>query len=167
MTQSKNRNHLFIFKALSSDLVPSTSKSRIKKRERERQTDRQRGKKILTAPTACRLLGPSKGFAVHFGHPSWNTVLNMMVGIRLAGGRTNNEPRRAIEAYDFVMKEKMSILPRSQEAVGHSLKSSCFVVSDKNINSEVFFPLYCSERKRYASLTMLQWCSVKFGNSSG
>lgn len=60
-----------------------------------------------------KLLGPSKGFAVHFGHPSWNMVLNMMVGIRLAAGRINNEPRRKVEAYDFIMKEKISILPRS------------------------------------------------------
>lgn len=70
-----------------------------------------------------KLLGPSKGFAVHFGHPSWNMVLNMMVGIRLAGGRINNEPRRPVETYDFFMKEKITILPRSQEAFKQPLKS--------------------------------------------
>lgn len=60
-----------------------------------------------------RLLAPSKGLAVHFGHESWNMMLNMMVGIRLAAGRANNEPKRKIEPYDFIMKEKFSILPRA------------------------------------------------------
>lgn len=70
-----------------------------------------------------RLLGPQKGFAVHFGHPSWNMVLNMMVGIRIAAGRINNEPRRRLEPYDFIMKEKISILPKSANLIETNLSN--------------------------------------------
>lgn len=55
----------------------------------------------------------SKGLAVHFGHENWNTVINIMVGIRLAAGRASSEPQRAVGRYDFVMKEKFSILPNT------------------------------------------------------
>ncbi|OEH73820.1 hypothetical protein cyc_05953 [Cyclospora cayetanensis] len=55
----------------------------------------------------------AKGFVVHFGHQSWNMVINIMVGIRLAGGRAMSEPHRAVEPYDFLMKEKFSVLPKT------------------------------------------------------
>ncbi|CDJ47730.1 phosphatidylinositol-4-phosphate 5-kinase, putative [Eimeria brunetti] len=55
----------------------------------------------------------TKGFVVHFGHESWNMVINIMVGIRLAGARAMSEPPRAVEPYDFLMKEKFSVLPKT------------------------------------------------------
>ncbi|KAL8448178.1 hypothetical protein Emed_003925 [Eimeria media] len=55
----------------------------------------------------------AKGLVVHFGHESWNMVINIMVGIRLAGGRAMSEPHRNVEPYDFVMKEKFSVLPKT------------------------------------------------------
>eukprot|EP00917_Polyrhabdina_sp_WS-2016_P010840 GHVP01023803.1.p1 GENE.GHVP01023803.1~~GHVP01023803.1.p1 ORF type:complete len:497 (-),score=61.49 GHVP01023803.1:2516-4006(-) len=69
--------------------------------------------KVRTRPEA-KLLKNAPGFRVYFGHESWNMVLNMMVGIRLAAARSMAEPSRGIEAYDYVMKEKFSILPRSR-----------------------------------------------------
>ncbi|CDJ59547.1 phosphatidylinositol-4-phosphate 5-kinase, putative [Eimeria maxima] len=36
-----------------------------------------------------------------------------MVGIRLAGARAMSEPHRAVEPYDFLMKEKFSVLPKT------------------------------------------------------
>ncbi|CBZ53314.1 Phosphatidylinositol-4-phosphate 5-kinase family protein, related [Neospora caninum Liverpool] len=62
---------------------------------------------------SSRPTGNTKGLAVHFGHENWDTVINIMVGIRLAAGRASSEPQRAIERYDFVMKEKFSILPNT------------------------------------------------------
>lgn len=59
-----------------------------------------------------RLLGPKKGLAVHFGHENWNMVLSMMIGIRMAVGRSENEMKRELQPVDFIMKEKFSILPR-------------------------------------------------------
>eukprot|EP00928_Gymnodinium_smaydae_P023640 TRINITY_DN19433_c0_g1_i1.p1 TRINITY_DN19433_c0_g1~~TRINITY_DN19433_c0_g1_i1.p1 ORF type:complete len:806 (+),score=184.75 TRINITY_DN19433_c0_g1_i1:62-2479(+) len=59
-----------------------------------------------------RLLGPKKGLAVHFGHENWNMVISMMLGIRLAVGRVQNEIPRDIGPVDFIMKEKFSIAPR-------------------------------------------------------
>lgn len=58
------------------------------------------------------ILGPKKGLAVHFGHENWNMVLNMMVGIRMSIGRANQEMARPVQDYDFLMKEKFSIIPR-------------------------------------------------------
>ena len=58
------------------------------------------------------ILGPRKGLAVHFGHENWNMVLNMMMGVRMAVGRAMQEPSRAVQESDFLMKEKFSILPR-------------------------------------------------------
>ncbi|KAL8271037.1 hypothetical protein Esti_005022 [Eimeria stiedai] len=64
--------------------------------------------------STCRSLGKdAKGLVVHFGHESWNMVINIMVGIRLAGGRAMSEPHRNVEPYDFVMKEKFSVLPKT------------------------------------------------------
>lgn len=60
--------------------------------------------------------GP-RGLVVHFGHEAWNMVLNMMVGIRLAATRASLEPMRNVEAYDFIMKEKFSILPKASNVV--------------------------------------------------
>eukprot|EP01054_Gregarina_sp_Poly1_P011196 Gregarina_sp_Poly_1__11195@NODE_916_length_5724_cov_311_910553_g651_i0_p1_GENE_NODE_916_length_5724_cov_311_910553_g651_i0NODE_916_length_5724_cov_311_910553_g651_i0_p1_ORF_typecomplete_len1136_score166_09PIP5K/PF01504_18/0_00028_NODE_916_length_5724_cov_311_910553_g651_i023165414 len=60
--------------------------------------------------------GP-RGLVVHFGHESWNMVLNMMVGIRLAAARASVEPMRSVEPYDFLMKEKFSILPKASHVV--------------------------------------------------
>ncbi len=59
-----------------------------------------------------RLLGPKKGLAVHFGHESWNMVLNMMVGIRLAVGRASYEINRPVQSIDFDVKDKFSIVPQ-------------------------------------------------------
>lgn len=59
-----------------------------------------------------RLLGPKKGLAVHFGHENWNMVLSMMIGIRMAVGRSGHEMMRELQPVDFIMKEKFSILPR-------------------------------------------------------
>ncbi|QOY40092.1 Phosphatidylinositol-4-phosphate 5-kinase [Cryptosporidium parvum] len=55
----------------------------------------------------------TKGYAVYIGHESWNTVLNMMVGMRLAIGRVYSEPNRDVADYDFIMKEKFFIIPRT------------------------------------------------------
>ncbi|KAJ1615203.1 putative phosphatidylinositol-4-phosphate 5-kinase [Cryptosporidium canis] len=54
----------------------------------------------------------NKGYVVYIGHESWNTVLNMMVGMRLAIGRVYSEPNRNVADYDFIMKEKFFIIPR-------------------------------------------------------
>jgi len=59
-----------------------------------------------------RLLGPKKGLAVHFGHEDWNMVLSMMIGIRMAVGRSRMEAGRELQPVDFLMKEKFSIIPR-------------------------------------------------------
>lgn len=101
------------------DIAPAAPRMYMNRPNFERARKRQGSiaqlqQRIQRRRPEYKLLGPSKGFAVHFGHPSWNMVLNMMVGIRLAGGRISNEPRRAVEAYDFIMKEKISILPRSE-----------------------------------------------------
>jgi 1-phosphatidylinositol-4-phosphate 5-kinase len=63
-------------------------------------------------PQPPRLLGPKKGLAVHFGHESWNMVLNMMVGIRLAVGRASYEINRPVQSIDFDVKDKFSIVPQ-------------------------------------------------------
>jgi len=72
----------------------------------------QSKKKEKSVSKIHRLLGPKKGMAVHFGHENWNMVLNMMVGIRIALGRIANEPRRELHEFDFMNKEKFSIVPR-------------------------------------------------------
>lgn len=59
-----------------------------------------------------RLLGPKKGLAVHFGHENWNMVVSMMIGIRMAVGRSKHEMARELQPVDFCMKEKFSIVPR-------------------------------------------------------
>ncbi|KYK67601.1 phosphatidylinositol-4-phosphate 5-kinase, partial [Toxoplasma gondii TgCatPRC2] len=51
-----------------------------------------------------------------------------MVGIRLAAGRASSEPQRAIERYDFVMKEKFSILPNTGMVKSISDRRSLFAV---------------------------------------
>ncbi|XP_026194326.1 uncharacterized protein LOC34622224 [Cyclospora cayetanensis] len=68
---------------------------------------------IATADVERSAGKEAKGFVVHFGHQSWNMVINIMVGIRLAGGRAMSEPHRAVEPYDFLMKEKFSVLPKT------------------------------------------------------
>eukprot|EP00435_Cladocopium_sp_Y103_P069341 s209_g33.t1 len=55
-----------------------------------------------------RLLGPKKGLAVHFGHENWNMVLSMMIGIRMAVGRSENEMKRELQPVDFIMKDSHS-----------------------------------------------------------
>ncbi|KAH8583307.1 phosphatidylinositol-4-phosphate 5-kinase [Cryptosporidium sp. chipmunk genotype I] len=59
----------------------------------------------------------TKGYVVYIGHESWNTVLNMMVGMRLAIGRVYSEPNRDVADYDFIMKEKFFIIPRTSRAL--------------------------------------------------
>jgi 1-phosphatidylinositol-4-phosphate 5-kinase len=59
-----------------------------------------------------KLLGPRRGIAVHFGHENWNMVLNMMIGIRLAVGRVSFEMDRPVQAIDFNVKDKFSIVPQ-------------------------------------------------------
>lgn len=58
-------------------------------------------------------LKKTKGYVVYIGHESWNTVLNMMIGMRLAIGRVYSEPNRNVADYDFIMKEKFFIIPRT------------------------------------------------------
>ncbi|KAK8791945.1 hypothetical protein WA158_005322 [Blastocystis sp. Blastoise] len=57
------------------------------------------------------LISSSKGLAVHFAHDSWNLVLNIMMGIRMAVGRVMSEPSRPLGPDDMKMKEKMTIIP--------------------------------------------------------
>ena len=57
----------------------------------------------------------NNGFSVFFGHENWDLVLNMMIGIRIAAGRSHLEPRRLVHKYDFLMKEKFSIIPQIHE----------------------------------------------------
>jgi len=52
------------------------------------------------------------GPTVHFGHENWNMVLSMMIGIRMAVGRSRHEVSRELQPVDFIMKEKFSIIPR-------------------------------------------------------
>eukprot|EP00930_Biecheleria_cincta_P104633 TRINITY_DN96_c0_g1_i1.p1 TRINITY_DN96_c0_g1~~TRINITY_DN96_c0_g1_i1.p1 ORF type:complete len:831 (+),score=148.52 TRINITY_DN96_c0_g1_i1:79-2571(+) len=59
-----------------------------------------------------RLHGASKGLSVHFGHESWNTVLSMMIGIRMSVARSKHETHRELQPVDFVMQEKFTITPR-------------------------------------------------------
>jgi len=59
-----------------------------------------------------RLMGPRKGLAVHFGHENWNMVVSMMIGIRMAVGRSKHEMQRELQPCDFYMKDKFSIVPR-------------------------------------------------------
>lgn len=59
---------------------------------------------------AHKLLGP-RGLAIHFGHENWDLVIDMMLGIRMAIGRTQQEIARDIVPIDFNMKEKFSIAP--------------------------------------------------------
>lgn len=58
-----------------------------------------------------RVLSAKKGIAVHFGHENWNTVVNMMIGLRMAVGRVSNEIDREVQALDFRMRDKFVILP--------------------------------------------------------
>lgn len=57
------------------------------------------------------LISSSKGLAVHFAHDSWDLVLNIMMGIRMAVGRVMSEPSRPIGPQDMTMREKMTIVP--------------------------------------------------------
>lgn len=52
----------------------------------------------------------SKGVAVHFTQKSWNMVVNVMMGIRMAVGRVMMEPNRPLCPNDYTMKEKMTIV---------------------------------------------------------
>ncbi|KAL7068914.1 phosphatidylinositol-4-phosphate 5-kinase family protein [Cryptosporidium serpentis] len=65
-----------------------------------------------------------KGYRVHFGHGSWNTVLNMMIGMRLAMGRIYSEPNRNVAEYDFLMKEKFVIIPRMENILQSKIARS-------------------------------------------
>ncbi|OII73760.1 phosphatidylinositol-4-phosphate 5-kinase [Cryptosporidium ubiquitum] len=62
----------------------------------------------------AHMMKRTKGYVVYIGHESWNTVLNMMIGMRLAIGRVYSEPNRNVADYDFIMKEKFFIIPRTQ-----------------------------------------------------
>lgn len=57
-------------------------------------------------------MGPKKGLAVHFGHEDWNMVLSMMIGIRMSVGCAKHEMTREITPVDFLVKEKLSIIPQ-------------------------------------------------------
>jgi hypothetical protein len=59
--------------------------------------------------TYYRLFSPTKGYAIYFGHRSWNMVLNMMIGIRLAGKLVVAKPSRSIIPSDFTSKSKINI----------------------------------------------------------
>ncbi|CAK51418.1 phosphatidylinositol-4-phosphate 5-kinase. phosphatidylinositol-4-phosphate 5-kinase [Eimeria tenella] len=56
---------------------------------------------------------PTKGLAVYFGHHSWNVALNVMLGMRLAGGRVAVAPERSLKPYDYNYKEKFRLLSNS------------------------------------------------------
>eukprot|EP00923_Selenidium_pygospionis_P011050 GHVN01019247.1.p1 GENE.GHVN01019247.1~~GHVN01019247.1.p1 ORF type:complete len:959 (-),score=151.24 GHVN01019247.1:1516-4392(-) len=84
--------------------------------------------KTKTRRVEKKLFEPTKGLAVYFGHESWNMVLNMMVGIRLAAGRVSLEPARRVDNYDFKLKEKFSIIPRASKGVsGESYEAVRFI----------------------------------------
>ena len=55
----------------------------------------------------------AKGFAICFGHRSWNTAIHMMLGMRIAGGRVAIAPERALRPYDFDLKEHFSLLTQT------------------------------------------------------
>ncbi|XP_026189953.1 uncharacterized protein LOC34618003 [Cyclospora cayetanensis] len=55
----------------------------------------------------------AKGVAIYFGHHSWNTVINVMLGMRLAGGRVAIAPERSLKPYDFNYKEKFRLLSQT------------------------------------------------------
>lgn len=98
------------FEALRKGRAPLSSESTSSKRfafahqTKEKVKRRRVEAKILDS-------GP-RGLVVHFGHESWNMMLNMMIGIRMAANRASSESLRRIEPYDFIMKEKFSILPK-------------------------------------------------------
>lgn len=71
-----------------------------------------------------RMLGPKKGMAVHFGHENWNMVLSMMIGIRLAVGRSSFEINRPLTAVDFFVKDKFSIVPQLSNCLDSKISSS-------------------------------------------
>lgn len=52
----------------------------------------------------------SKGKAVHPVHKSWDMVVNIMIGIRLAIGRVMVEANRDLCPADYTMKEKLTIV---------------------------------------------------------
>lgn len=54
-------------------------------------------------------------------------VLNMMIGIRMATTRATLESNRQIEPYDFLMKEKLSILPGLTGKTGDSFRRYNYV----------------------------------------
>ncbi|OEH78100.1 phosphatidylinositol-4-phosphate 5- phosphatidylinositol-4-phosphate 5-kinase [Cyclospora cayetanensis] len=74
---------------------------------------------LLGLPDVCfgvlfRPLGiAAKGVAIYFGHHSWNTVINVMLGMRLAGGRVAIAPERSLKPYDFNYKEKFRLLSQT------------------------------------------------------
>jgi len=73
--------------------------------------DRPFAKKNSRKHEHLPLLGPKKGMAVHFGHEKWNMVVSMMIGIRMAVGRSKHEVQRELVPVDYFMKEKFSIIP--------------------------------------------------------
>ncbi|KAF7456517.1 Phosphatidylinositol-4-phosphate 5-kinase [Cryptosporidium felis] len=75
----------------------------------------------------------TKGYVVYIGHDSWNTVLNMMIGMRLAIGRVYSEPNRTVADYDFIMKEKFFIIPRTSNL--SNLKTSFWVQNGRGDGS--------------------------------
>lgn len=57
----------------------------------------------------------SKGVAVHFTQKSWDMVVNVMMGIRMAVGRVMMEPNRPLCPNDYTMKEKMTIVSQKND----------------------------------------------------
>lgn len=98
-------------RALSRD---SSAEGEVASERKPRRTNTMQAKHRSTSRRRRRhrLVGASKGLSVHFGHESWNTVLSMMIGIRMSVARSKHEMHRELQPADFVIQEKFTITPR-------------------------------------------------------
>lgn len=106
----KKKRKLVIRKAADFE---EDGEKRLKNRRRE---GRRESSKKLRLGFDQSSSSSARGMAVFFGHESWNIMLNMMVGIKLAASRVRSVPDRPVQSFDFVTKETFSILPKAARA---------------------------------------------------
>ncbi|KAH8739529.1 hypothetical protein FG386_001961 [Cryptosporidium ryanae] len=98
----------------SVDLSVAKPKASVHKKKSNTSKDKD---SLSTRSVKLSSVPRMKGYVVYIGHESWNNVLNMMVGMRLAIGRVYSEPNRQVADYDFIMKEKFFIIPRTSNSL--------------------------------------------------
>ncbi|KAH7647847.1 hypothetical protein FG379_000474 [Cryptosporidium bovis] len=97
----------------SMDLNVTKPKTSVQKKQTNNSVDKDSSSiRNVNLSSVSRV----KGYIVYIGHESWNNVLNMMIGMRLAIGRVYSEPNRQVADYDFIMKEKFFIIPRTSNS---------------------------------------------------